>query len=55
MKFLNFLQHKDTKDRLKDNTQELVDRGGFGSPTFFLNENKMYFGQDRILLIESQL
>ena len=44
-----------TKDRLKDNTQELVDRGGFGSPTFFLNENKMYFGQDRILLIESQL
>ena len=54
-KFLNFLQQQDTKDRLKDNTQELVDRGGFGSPTFFLNENKMYFGQDRILLIESQL
>ena len=54
-KFLNFLQQQDTKDRLKDNTQELVDRGGFGSPTFFLNEHKMYFGQDRILLIESQL
>ena len=54
-KFLNFIQQQGTKDRLKDNTQELVDRGGFGSPTFFLNENKMYFGQDRILLIESQL
>ena len=54
-KFLNFIQQQDTKDRLKDNTQELIDRGGFGSPTFFLNENKMYFGQDRITLIESQL
>tara|TARA_A200000113_G_scaffold44931_1_gene36449 strand:- start:1301 stop:1927 length:627 start_codon:yes stop_codon:yes gene_type:complete len=54
-KFLNFIKQQGTKDRLKDNTQELVDRGGFGSPTFFLNENKMYFGQDRILLIESQL
>ena len=54
-KFLNFIQQQETKDRLKDNTQELIDRGGFGSPTFFLNENKMYFGQDRITLIESQL
>jgi len=54
-KFLNFIQQQDTKDRLKDNTQELIDRGGFGSPTFFLTENKMYFGQDRITLIESQL
>ena len=55
IKFLNFIQQQDTKDRLKDNTQELIDRGGFGSPTFFLNENKMYFGQDRITLIERQL
>lgn len=54
-KFLNFIQQQDTKDRLKDNTQELIDRGGFGSPTFFLNENKMYFGQDRITLIKKQL
>ena len=54
-KFLNFIQQQDTKDRLKDNTQELINRGGFGSPTFFLNENKMYFGQDRITLIKRQL
>ena len=54
-KFLNFIQQQDTKDRLKDNTQELIHRGGFGSPTFFLNKNKMYFGQDRITLIENQL
>ena len=43
------------KEEPKDNTQELIDHGGFGSPTFFLNENKMYFGQDRITLMESQL
>ena len=54
-KFLNFVQQQDTKERLKRNTQELVDRGGFGSPTFFVNESDMYFGQDRIPLIESLL
>ena len=54
-KFLNFIQQQDTKERLKDNTQELIDRGGFGSPTFFVNEKDMYFGQDRISLIEMLL
>ena len=54
-KFLNFIQLQDTKDRLKNNTQELIDKGGFGSPTFFVNEKDMYFGQDRISLIEMQL
>ena len=54
-KFLNFIHQQNTKDRLKDNIQELIDRGGFGSPTFFLNENKIYFGQDRNTLIERQL
>ena len=33
----------------------LVDSGGFVLLTFFLNENKMYSGHDRITLIESQL
>ena len=54
-KFLNFIQLQDTKDRLKNNTQELIDKGGFGSPTFFVNEKDMYFGQDRISLIEMLL
>ena len=54
LKFKNFIQQLDTKERLKNNTQELIDRGGFGSPTFFLNDANMYFGQDRIALIESQ-
>lgn len=43
------------KDRLRENTEELVRRGGFGSPTMFLDADDMYFGNDRIVLLESRL
>lgn len=43
------------KQRLKNYTQEVVDRGGFGSPTIFINDDDMYFGQDRLPLIEAAL
>ena len=43
------------RERLVNNTQELMDRKGFGSPTFFLNKDDMYFGNDRIQLIEKKL
>lgn len=43
------------KDRLKDYTQQVIDRGGFGSPTLFINDDDMYFGQDRLPLIEAAL
>ncbi len=43
------------KDKLRDNTQELVERGGFGSPTMFLDDDDMYFGNDRIVLLEHKL
>ncbi|MFT5012330.1 MAG: 2-hydroxychromene-2-carboxylate isomerase [Patiriisocius sp.] len=43
------------KQRLKNNTEELIKRGGYGSPTFFLDQNDMYFGNDRIVLIEDRL
>jgi 2-hydroxychromene-2-carboxylate isomerase len=39
------------KERLKANTQELIDRGGFGSPTMFVNGDDMYFGNDRLPLV----
>ena len=45
----------ETKQRLIKSTQELMDRKGFGSPTFFLDEEDMYFGNDRIQLIERKL
>ena len=39
------------KDKLRNNTQELIDRGGFGSPTMFVGGDDMYFGNDRMPLI----
>ena len=39
------------KDQLRANTDELMARGGFGSPTFFVNGDDMYFGNDRLSLI----
>jgi 2-hydroxychromene-2-carboxylate isomerase len=42
----------EVKDRLRANTDELIRRGGFGSPTFFLDGTDMYFGSDRMILLE---
>jgi 2-hydroxychromene-2-carboxylate isomerase len=44
-----------TKDRLKANTDEVVARGGFGSPTIFIDKTDMYFGNDRLPLIREAL
>ena len=49
------INQQDYKDRLKNNTDELIERGGFGSPTIYLNEVDMYFGNDRFALIEARL
>ena len=43
------------KEKLRANTDELVARGGFGSPTLFVNETDMYFGNDRLPLVEAAL
>jgi 2-hydroxychromene-2-carboxylate isomerase len=43
------------KDRLRLNTEELMKRGGFGSPTMFLDGDDMFFGNDRLQLIEAKL
>ena len=43
------------KDRLRSNTEELVARGGFGSPTFFVDHDDMYFGNDRLNLVRDAL
>lgn len=40
------------KERLKRYTQEVVDRGGFGSPTMFVDDTDMFFGNDRLVLLE---
>tara|TARA_B100000959_G_C14859775_1_gene573770 strand:- start:158 stop:775 length:618 start_codon:yes stop_codon:yes gene_type:complete len=48
--FWNKINDQTYKNRLRSTTQELIDRGGFGSPTLFLNDEDMYFGNDRLVL-----
>jgi len=48
--FWNKINDQTYKSRLRSTTQELIDRGGFGSPTLFLNDEDMYFGNDRLVL-----
>ena len=43
------------KAQLRTNTDELIARGGFGSPTVFVGGGDMYFGNDRMPLIEAAL
>jgi 2-hydroxychromene-2-carboxylate isomerase len=43
------------KEKLRANTDELVARGGFGSPTMFVDDTDMYFGNDRLPLVEAAL
>ncbi len=49
------LDDPETKARLKANTDELIARGGFGSPTMFVNGTDMYFGNDRLYLVSAAL
>jgi 2-hydroxychromene-2-carboxylate isomerase len=41
------------KALLKDNTDAVIARGGFGSPTFFVGGDDMYFGNDRMPLVRA--
>jgi len=49
-RLLAAIEQPTVKDALRTNTQELIDRGGFGSPTIFVGGD-MYFGNDRMPLI----
>jgi 2-hydroxychromene-2-carboxylate isomerase len=42
------------KAKLRANTDELIERGGFGSPTMFV-DGEMFFGNDRLALVEHAL
>jgi 2-hydroxychromene-2-carboxylate isomerase len=43
------------KAQLKANTEELIARGGFGSPTMFVDGTDMYFGNDALPLVRAAL
>jgi 2-hydroxychromene-2-carboxylate isomerase len=53
--FLQRIEEGSIKDRLRANTDELIGRGGFGSPTMFVDKDDMYFGNDRLPLVEAAL
>lgn len=43
------------KDALRANTEDLIARGGFGSPTMFVGGTDMYFGNDHLPLVRAAL
>lgn len=43
------------KALLRSNTEEVIARGGYGSPTIFVDRTKMYFGNDQLPLVEFAL
>jgi 2-hydroxychromene-2-carboxylate isomerase len=53
--FFAGIARQEIKDQLKANTDELIRRGGFGSPTMFVGGDDMYFGNDRLALVREAL
>jgi 2-hydroxychromene-2-carboxylate isomerase len=53
--FFAGIARQEIKDALKANTEEVIRRGGFGSPTIFVNGADMYFGNDRLPLVRDAL
>jgi 2-hydroxychromene-2-carboxylate isomerase len=51
---LALTQTQDVKDELLENTQRSVERGTFGSPTFFVDD-EIYFGKDRLRDVEEAI
>ncbi len=47
-RLLEGIARSDVKALLRANTDDLIARGGFGSPTLFVNGQDMYFGNDRV-------
>jgi 2-hydroxychromene-2-carboxylate isomerase len=47
-------QQDDVKNKLIGNTSDAVDRGSFGSPTFFVG-NEIFFGKDSLRNVEEDI
>jgi 2-hydroxychromene-2-carboxylate isomerase len=48
------VQTQEVKDELLANTQASVDRGAFGSPTFFV-DGDIFFGKDKLRDVEAAI
>jgi 2-hydroxychromene-2-carboxylate isomerase len=53
-RFFAAIETDSCKARLRANTDELIARGGFGSPTMFVGD-AMFFGNDRLPLVRAAL
>ena len=53
-RFFSAIETDACKARLRANTDELIARGGFGSPTLFVG-SAMFFGNDRLPLVRAAL
>jgi 2-hydroxychromene-2-carboxylate isomerase len=53
-KLFELIQTQEVKDALMANTQRAVERGAFGSPTFFVDD-EIYFGKDRLRDVEEAI
>lgn len=51
--YMEDISNQEIKDRLKSNTDEALQRGAFGAPTFYVGE-QMFFGNDRFEFIEEE-
>lgn len=52
--FQRLIEDPAVKDRLKANTEEAVQRGVFGAPSFFVGD-ELHFGQDRLDFVAEAL
>ena len=49
--FKQYIYSQEAKDLLASNSAQLIEKKGFGSPTFFYRD-EMFFGNDRLHLLE---
>ena len=53
--FMAKIAEEPIKRKLFETTDEIIAREGFGSPTFFINKTDMYFGNDRLELMQAAI
>ena len=53
--YFDKITRQDYKDRVRANTDAVIERGGFGTPTIYVNGDSMFFGNDRLVLVEEEL
>ena len=52
--FKQYIYSQEAKDLLMSNSAQLIEKKGFGSPTFFYRDH-MFFGNDRLHLLEEAI